>query len=133
MILKIDPSNGVAIYEQVVRQVKFAVACGKLRKGDLVPSVRELAKQLAINPNTVSRAFRQLQDEEVVESVRGLGMQVTHGADRRCRSDRKKHIADQLEAVLLEAQQSGLEREEVQKIVDRKLAAFPQPKESSHE
>lgn len=126
MILNIDPSNGVAIYEQVVRQVKFAVASGKLRRGELVPSVRELAKQLAINPNTVSRAYRQLQDEEVLESVRGMGMQIVAGADRRCRSDRKKLIAARLEAVLLEARQSGLNRSEVEKIVDRKLATFPE-------
>ena len=66
MILQIDTSNGLAIYEQVVRQLKFAVASGKLRRGELVPSVRELSKQLAINPNTVSRAYRQLQDEDVL-------------------------------------------------------------------
>ena len=54
MFLAIDPQNGVAIYEQIVRQVNFAVAGEALVSGDLVPSVRELARQLAVNPNTVA-------------------------------------------------------------------------------
>ena len=133
MILEIDPANGLAIYDQVVRQLKFAVASGKLRRGDLVPSVREMAKQLAINPNTVSRAYRQLQDEEVLEPIRGLGMQVMTGAEKRCRSERKKLIASRLEGVLAEARQSGLAREEVQKLVERQLATFPSTQESNDE
>ena len=130
MLLKIDTSNGIAIYEQVVRQLKFAVASGKLRRGELVPSVRELSKQLAINPNTVSRAYRQLQDEEVLESIRGLGMQVRSGAEKRCRSDRKKLIAARLAAVLAEARNSGLLRDEVRKLVDKELAHFPENEEN---
>ena len=62
MFLFIDAHNGLAVYEQIVRQVKFAVADGVLSAGDLAPSVRELAKDLAINPNTVARAYRQLQE-----------------------------------------------------------------------
>ena len=54
MFLSIDPHNGLAIYDQIVRQVKFTVACGGLRKGELVPSVRELARELAINPNSLN-------------------------------------------------------------------------------
>ncbi len=54
MFLNINPSNGIAIYDQVVRQVKFAVAQGAVKPGNLVPSVREMARELAINPNTVS-------------------------------------------------------------------------------
>jgi GntR family transcriptional regulator len=130
MILEIDFSNGLALYEQVVRQLKFAVAGGKLRRGELVPSVRELSKQLAINPNTVARAYRQLQDEQVLESVRGLGMQVMPGAEKRCRADRKKLIAARLEAVLAEARGSGLLRDEVRKLVEKELATFPELEEA---
>ena len=61
MLFRIQPNNGIPIYDQVVRQVKFGVAAGAIVPGELVPSVREMAKQLAINPNTVSRAYRQLQ------------------------------------------------------------------------
>ena len=131
MLLHIDTANGLAIYEQVVRQLKFAVASGKLRKGELVPSVRELSKQLAINPNTVSRAYRQLQDEEVLETVRGLGMQVRAGAEKRCRSDRRKLIATRLEAVLREARNSGLLQDEVRKLVEKELSSFPSQQETN--
>ena len=71
MFFSIDPSNGVPIYEQVVRQIKFAVADGVLVAGQMVPSVRQLSNDLAINPNTISRAYLQLQDEKVLESLRG--------------------------------------------------------------
>jgi len=130
MLLKIDTSNGLAIYQQVVRQLKFAVACGRLRPGELVPSVRELSKQLAINSNTVTRAYRQLQEEEVLLSVRGLGMQVCEGATKRCRADRKKLISTRLELVLTEARQSGLLRDEIEKIFAKHVASFPEQEEA---
>ncbi len=130
MILEIDTANGLAIYEQVARQLKFAVARGKLRPGELVPSVRELSKQLAINPNTVSRAYRQLQDELVLEPVRGLGMQVMAGAEKRCRTDRKRMIGQRLKQVLAEVKQSGLTRDEVRNLMEKELATFPEDDES---
>ena len=80
MFFQIDFGNGLAVYDQVVRQVKFAVAGEVLKEGDLIPSVRELARELTINPNTVSRAYRQLQDDGVLTSVRGTGLAVAAGA-----------------------------------------------------
>ena len=80
MFLHIQPSDSLAIYDQVVRQVKFAVASGAIRPGELVVSVRDLAHDLAINPNTVARAYRQLQDDGVLETVRGTGLAVAKGA-----------------------------------------------------
>ena len=58
MIISIDATNGLAIYDQIVRQIKFAIASEVLLPGELIPSVREMAKQTAVNPNTVSRAYR---------------------------------------------------------------------------
>ena len=80
MFFQIDFGNGLAIYDQVVRQIKFAVAGEVLKEGELVPSVRELARELTINPNTVARAYRQLQDDGVLTSVRGTGLAVAAGA-----------------------------------------------------
>ena len=90
MFLQIDARNGLAVYDQIVRQVKFAVADGAIAAGELVPSVRELARELAINPNTVARAYRQLQDDGVLESVRGTGLAVAAAARRRCQVERTK-------------------------------------------
>ncbi len=124
MFFTIDPSNGLAIYEQVVRQVTFAVAAEVLRPGDLVPSVREVARELAINPNTVARAYRQLQDDGVLEPVRGTGLAVAVGACGRCRKERVKLIRQRLQQVLLEARQSRLDGGELRTLVETELAAL---------
>jgi GntR family transcriptional regulator len=73
MFFQIDFDDRIAIYDQVVRQVKFAVARQVLKEGELVPSVRELARELAINPNTVAKAYQRLAEAGVVESRRGEG------------------------------------------------------------
>jgi DNA-binding transcriptional regulator YhcF (GntR family) len=124
MFFTIDPSNGVAIYEQVVRQVVFAVADAALQTGDLVPSVRELARELAINPNTVARAYRQLQDDGILQSVRGTGLAVADGACRRCQDQRLKLIRCRIQQVLVEAKQSRLDRQELRNLVEAELVAI---------
>lgn len=121
MFFTVDPSNGVAIYSQIVRQVKFAVAERTLRPGQLLPSVRQLSQQLAVNPNTVARAFQELQSEGVIETLRGRGVVVCKGAVERCRKQRQSMLADRLSAVLTEALQAGLSAEEVRKLVDEQL------------
>lgn len=123
MFLHVDPSNGLAIYDQIVRQIKFAVAGGALPPGELAPSVRELARELAVNPNTVARAYQQLQSEGVLDSVRGMGLAVASGADKRCRSERLKLVQSRLREVLLEARHSGLELDDLRKLIDDELAA----------
>ena len=117
MFIRIQPDNGIAIYDQVVRQIKFAVADGAVRSGELIPSVRELARQLAINPNTVTRAYRQLQDEGVLNVVRGTGLAVAPRAAERCRKQRIDLIRVRLRHVLEEASHSGLEPTEIQQLV----------------
>jgi GntR family transcriptional regulator len=123
MFFQIDPHNGLAIYEQIVRQIKFAVAGDVLRPGELVPSVRELARELAINPNTIARAYRQLQDDRVLETVRGTGLEVSSGAAERCRNERFKLIRARLRQVLGEAKQSRLDARELRDLVEKELGA----------
>ena len=122
MIISIDAANGLAIYDQIVRQIKFAIASEVLLPGELIPSVREMAKQAAVNPNTVSRAYRELQSESILEIVRGTGLQVTTGAVKQCRKDRQGLIQERLRAVLKEAQQSQLEVDEIRQLIDSELA-----------
>jgi GntR family transcriptional regulator len=131
MFLHIDPSDGLAIYAQVVRQLKFAVANGTLRPGELAPSVRELARQLAINPNTVTRAYRELQTDGVLQTVRGTGLQVAPGAVKHCRSERVKLIRDRLRQALIEAKRSQLSAEDVRGLVEQEMAALdPEEKQA---
>ena len=124
MFFSIDPQNGVAIYEQIVRQVKFAIAEGTLGPGQLLPSVRQLSQQLAINPNTIARAYLQLQADEVVESLRGRGMAVSVGAPQRCRTLRRTLIAERLRSVLAEALHGGLKAAEIREIVRTELESL---------
>ena len=121
MFFQIDFGNGLAIYDQVVRQVKFAVADELLKEGELVPSVRELARELTINPNTVSRAYRQLQDDGVLSSVRGTGLAVASGAVERCREERIELIRTRLEQVLAEAKRSRLDPHKLRTLIEQQL------------
>jgi GntR family transcriptional regulator len=126
MFFRIDPSDDLAIYDQVVRQVKFAVAGAVLRVGELVPSVRELARELTINPNTVARAYRELQTDGVLEPVRGTGLAVAEGADKRCRTERVKLIRQRLKQVLVEARQSRLDAGQLRSLVESELTKVEQ-------
>jgi GntR family transcriptional regulator len=121
MLFSIDHHNGLAVYDQIVRQVKYAVAQGAVRTGEMVPSVRELARELAINPNTVARAYRQLQDDGVLEAVRGTGLAVASGARRMCQAERTRLVRERLVSVLDEARHSGLSDEEIEVLVQREL------------
>jgi GntR family transcriptional regulator len=124
MLFRIQPNNGIPIYDQVVRQVKFGVAAGAIVPGELVPSVREMAKQLAINPNTVSRAYRQLQDDEVLEKVRGTGLQVAQDAKKLCRIERKDLVCERIRHAIAEARRSGLSDDEVTQIFNGELKSL---------
>jgi GntR family transcriptional regulator len=130
MFLHVDAQNGLAVYDQIVRQVKFAVADGALRAGELVPSVRELARELAINPNTVARAYRQLQDDGVLEPLRGMGLTVAQAARRQCQRQRTQLLSSRLQQVLSEAVNSGLDAGEIQRLVQAELAAARRKKPS---
>jgi GntR family transcriptional regulator len=109
LLLDLNTGDGRPIYGQIADRVKFAVAGGVLRAGDLVPSVRELSKQLVVNPNTVARAYRDLQSEGLLESVRGMGLQVAEGAVERCRSDRREIVRQRLRSAIEDARQSSMD------------------------
>lgn len=123
MQLSIHPDNGVPIYEQLVRQVKYSVAEGVTLPGQVIPSVREMAKRLAINPNTVQRAYLQLQDEQVVHALRGRGMVVSEGADKRCVAFRQQLLLERFTGLVAEAIASGLSPQTLREMFDASLTA----------
>jgi GntR family transcriptional regulator len=131
MFFHIDPTDGVPIYDQVVRQVKYAVAAGALKAGDRVSSVRELAGELAINPNTVARAYRELQADGVLVTVQGIGLEVAAGAVRWCRKARVELIQDRLRQVLREARSSGLDPEALEALWQDALQEMVKTEEQS--
>ncbi len=114
IILDLNAADERPIYGQIADRVKFAVAGGALRAGDLVPSVRELAKQLVVNPNTVARAYRDLQAEGLLEPVRGMGLQVAEGAVDRCRAARREMVRQRLRRAIEEARRSRIDPAEIE-------------------
>jgi GntR family transcriptional regulator len=117
ILLALNMGDGRPIYSQIADRVKFAVAGGVLRPGDLVPSVRELSKQLVVNPNTVARAYRDLQNEGLLESVRGMGLQVSDGAVEHCRKARHEIVRQRIRTAIEEARQSRMEAAEIETIL----------------
>ena len=122
MFFSIDPSGDVPIYEQIVRQVKLAVADGVLVGGQMVPSVRQLSKNLAINPNTIARAYQQLQGDLVLEPLRGRGMVVRRDSVPRCTKARNSLVADGVRRALADALAGGMTAAELRELFEAELA-----------
>lgn len=110
---QIHPSSGVPIYRQLMEQVKSLVASGAAAPGDMLPSVRELSSTLEINMMTVSRAYSKLQDQDVVEHVRGRGMRVRGQNPARSLNDRKQEVEELADPVILRAIQLGLTDDQI--------------------
>jgi len=123
MFFSIDPSGGVPIYEQIVHQIKLAVADGVLVGGQMVPSVRQLASDLAINPNTIARAYQQLQSDLVLEPLRGRGMIVRRDSLPRCRKARNTLVADGVRRALANALSGGMTPKDLRELFEAELSA----------
>jgi GntR family transcriptional regulator len=123
MLFSIQPDGAVPIYEQIAAQVIYGVAAGVLEAGALIPSVRELAEQLLVHPNTVARAFQELERAGVVTARRGIGMEVTAGAPAACQAKRRDLVQTRIRQALREAAASALGPEEVRRLVEEELAA----------
>ena len=112
-ILRVDPASPEPLFAQLVAAVKRAAATGKLRAGDKLPSVRELAAELTINPNTIAKAYHALEAEGVTVSRHGSG---TFVADRRItvrRPEQKRRLREGLDALLADAVHLGLAEDDV--------------------
>src|SRR4029077_2010056 len=118
MILDIQPDSPVPIYEQIVARITFGVASGALEPGTMIPSVRDLAQRILVHPNTVARAFQELERNGVVESKRGRGMEVTVQAPAWCRQQRQEIVRGRIRDALREPATSALPPEEIRKLVD---------------
>jgi GntR family transcriptional regulator len=132
MFLSIDFRSDVAIYLQIVRQVKFAVAAGTLQPGHLLPSARVLSGRITVNPNTVARAFTELQNEGVIEALRGRGMVVCDNAVAICKRERDGVLAERVGNALAEAWHAGLDEKQIQSIVSRHLKRLTKTKPTVH-
>jgi GntR family transcriptional regulator len=117
----IRPSSQVPIYEQIISQIIFVIASGALDSGTQFPSVRELADQLTVNPNTIAKAYKELVERGILEAKRGLGMEVTEQAAALCRAQRQEIVRRRVREALREAVVSALPAQEVERIVSDEL------------
>jgi GntR family transcriptional regulator len=122
LLFHVDTKSDVAIYEQIVNQVVFGIASGTLAVGELIPSVRDLGVRLGIHPNTVAKAYQELERSGYIEARRGRGMEVTPDAPVMCRRRRQVIVRDRLRDALREAVSSALEESEIRDLVEQELA-----------
>jgi GntR family transcriptional regulator len=117
MQLHISPHDGVPIYLQIVNQVKYLVASGRLEPGEELPPIRTLAEQLLINPNTVARAYRELEIAGVVVKRRTAGTYVSDSASPLARRQRLKIIGERVDALLAEARQMNIDIDQLVELI----------------
>lgn len=108
MQLLLSNHDGVPIYQQIVNQVKYLVSSGALQADERLPSVRRLAEQLLINPNTVARAYRALERDGVLVTRRGDGVFVSDVGSRLAADERQRIIEARVDVLLSEARQLGM-------------------------
>jgi GntR family transcriptional regulator len=122
------PSAGAPIYQQLMQQVKFQIASGRLATGDYLPSVRETAVELSVNPMTVSKAYSLLEREGTLVRDRGQGMRVAAGNPKGALKDRRDEIKGLLQDVVVKAHQLGLGAGEVWSLLKPMLAELDRDK-----
>ncbi len=113
MQIHVTPQDGVPIYRQIVNQVKYLIAAGRLKPGEELPSIRSLAEQLVINPNTVARAYRELETAGLVAKRRTAGTFVADMPSPLARRERKRILCRRIDALLAEGHQLGFALEEI--------------------
>lgn len=122
MLLSVDPSSPIPIYAQIVSQVRAGVAGGELRPGDALPSVRQLATELRVNPNTVAQAYRELEREGITYVQRGQGTFVAEMGAERKTAERRAAGEALIGRMIDEAFRLGLTAPEVLAAVEKRLA-----------
>src|SRR5438552_15545104 len=124
MLFRPNPSLGVPIYLQLMEQVKHAVETGALRAGDQLPGIRPLAEELVINPNTVAKAYRELEHEGVIELRHGAGAFVAANTRSRQTTDRLRTAQPVVAAAVERLRGRGLSDEEIRRLFEAELAGL---------
>jgi len=125
--LHISPNDGVPIYLQIVNQVKFLVASGRLAPGDELTPIRTLAESLLVNPNTVARAYRELETAGVVTKRSTSGTYVSGGGSPLARSQCLKILTQRADALLTEAWQMNVSTDELIQLVRQRAKIMSPP------
>jgi GntR family transcriptional regulator len=124
MLFRPNPSSGVPIYLQLMEQVKHGIETGALRPGEQLPGIRPLAEELVINPNTVAKAYRELEHEGVIELRQGAGAFVSAKARAQKQTDKLRAGKDAVADAIARLRKSGLSDEEIRRLFEAELAGI---------
>jgi DNA-binding transcriptional regulator YhcF (GntR family) len=122
MLTRPNPSTGVPIYLQLMEQVKHAIETGLLRPGEQLPGIRPLAEELVINPNTVAKAYRELEHEGIIELRQGAGAFIAPNARAKKMTDGVRAGQGLVAATVDRLRTRGLADEEIRRLFEAKLA-----------
>lgn len=127
-IFTVDPHTGVPIYLQLIEQIKRSVALGVLAPGERLPTVKQLATDLIINPNTVARAYRELERDGVIETSVGRGSFVSqNGAGDRAAAALTDVASSAVDTAVREAKSMGLKRSQIKELFSQALERWYSP------
>lgn len=117
-MLNIDATSSTPIYEQIIDEVKEGILKGIILPGEKLPSVRELAKMLTLNPNTIQKAYQELERQKVTITIRGKGTFVSEDYQPRKDEERLMEVADLFKKGIVEAYYMGLTKEDICKLIE---------------
>ncbi len=133
MQIEISLQDGVPIYRQIVNQVKYLIAAGKLRTDEELPAIRVLAERLSVTPNTVVKAYGVLQTEGLVYKRQGAGTFVAETKSPLARKEQKRILTQRTDALLADASQLGFTFEEILALLRKRHEALNKGKSGGGE
>lgn len=127
MQIHLSSSDGIPIYQQIASQIKYLIASSRLEPDEQLPPVRKLAEQLVVNPNTVARAYRELETAGVVVSRRGSGVFVATGKSPLARREQNRILNDRIDTLLTAARQMDIDLETLIKLLRQRNRQMDKP------
>lgn len=118
MLIRVDSHSPVPVYRQIIDQIIYCIASGEIASGDILPSIRVLSMELRINPNTIIRAYRELELRGFLESEHGSGFFVTSGSSKTARVECCQATLKLMQTEIKKAISIGITRNEILSIVD---------------
>jgi len=120
-MIKVDTSSFVPIYEQIKKEFKKEIFSGNLKPNEPLPSIRDLATELLINPNTVARAYRELEMQGFIYTRKGKACYISDDSTQLMVEERKSILIQSLDELIGEAKKYGLDPEEIKRLFEERL------------
>ncbi|HYR89736.1 MAG TPA: GntR family transcriptional regulator, partial [Terriglobia bacterium] len=133
MLIQINYKSGKPVYVQVVDQVKAASASGALKPGEALPCIRPLAEELRVNRNTIAKAYSELENMGVIETIPGKGCFLKHNNSPLRKDVRRKMLIEEIDQAIVQAHHLQVSRDEFLEAVRQRLAVFDQKRRASED